>query len=603
MRFRNLLLSNFPFLEDDFDALTDYQLFCKMIAYVKKIYINNEKFVTELTANLEKMYEDGKFDSLIEEIVNLQITFTYDTVTDMKLATNLVNGCYTKTLGYNSIFDGGDAYYYIRTKTNEDTVDDIFILDLSDENLIAELIVKNNEVNVKQSGLTGNSSDDATSKLALLFGSGYDLYFPSGTYNTTSGITLISHNIRGHDSSDTIIKYNGVSNNSLITSNDLSKVMLKDICFDCGNLRDIVKTAINLYDTNGLKILDCEFKNGYGSQLRLNGSQNILIENCYFHDIDGATSNMGNCIYCHPVKNLTIKKCTCNNVHEDFLYLDGNPEDPVINVYVDNNNLHHTGYENNETSANCIGINGDCRNIFITNNIISNNINGIKTASRYDTLPSNIFINNNVINNNSQNGCGLGGYYISVNNNIVYNNNQDGIYCINANNVIVDNNKVYNNTRTGIYFNSVNHGNISKCQVFDNTSSGILCGVNSTYTCNNISISDCEVYKTDTGTQTTGIQMLYVNYAKVLSNKVYDNVVDVDIYRSTVTDLISQLNPTQGQSNVKSIMYSSGIPASGAYNTGDIVLFTTPTAGDYIGAVCVSGGSPGTWKYFGSISS
>ena len=62
MRFRNFVIQNFPFLEDDFDALTDYQLFCKMVAYVKKLYINNEKLLKEITANLEQMYEDGKFD-------------------------------------------------------------------------------------------------------------------------------------------------------------------------------------------------------------------------------------------------------------------------------------------------------------------------------------------------------------------------------------------------------------------------------------------------------------------------------------------------------------------------------------------------------------
>ena len=33
--FRNWVLENFPFLEDDFDALTDYELFCKVFEYIK----------------------------------------------------------------------------------------------------------------------------------------------------------------------------------------------------------------------------------------------------------------------------------------------------------------------------------------------------------------------------------------------------------------------------------------------------------------------------------------------------------------------------------------------------------------------------------------
>ena len=43
MKFRNFVMQNFPFLEDDFDALTDYELFCKMIAYVRKVYKDNTR--------------------------------------------------------------------------------------------------------------------------------------------------------------------------------------------------------------------------------------------------------------------------------------------------------------------------------------------------------------------------------------------------------------------------------------------------------------------------------------------------------------------------------------------------------------------------------
>lgn len=46
----------------------------------------------------------------------------------------------------------------------------------------------------------------------------------------------------------------------------------------------------------------------------------------------------------------------------------------------------------------------------------------------------------------------------------------------------------------------------------------------------------------------------------------------------------------------------SSAPASGTYLQGDIVWNTAPTAGGYVGWVCVSGGSPGTWKGFGAIA-
>jgi hypothetical protein len=43
-------------------------------------------------------------------------------------------------------------------------------------------------------------------------------------------------------------------------------------------------------------------------------------------------------------------------------------------------------------------------------------------------------------------------------------------------------------------------------------------------------------------------------------------------------------------------------PTSGAWRVGDIVYSSTPTAGNFIGFVCTTAGTPGTWKTFGPIS-
>ena len=48
MIFRNWVLQNFPFLEDDFDALTDYELFCKMVEYMKKSLDKVKEYQTQL---------------------------------------------------------------------------------------------------------------------------------------------------------------------------------------------------------------------------------------------------------------------------------------------------------------------------------------------------------------------------------------------------------------------------------------------------------------------------------------------------------------------------------------------------------------------------
>jgi hypothetical protein len=46
----------------------------------------------------------------------------------------------------------------------------------------------------------------------------------------------------------------------------------------------------------------------------------------------------------------------------------------------------------------------------------------------------------------------------------------------------------------------------------------------------------------------------------------------------------------------------SAVPSTGTYQTGAVIYFRNPSAGGFIGAVCISGGTSGTWKAFGVIS-
>lgn len=47
--------------------------------------------------------------------------------------------------------------------------------------------------------------------------------------------------------------------------------------------------------------------------------------------------------------------------------------------------------------------------------------------------------------------------------------------------------------------------------------------------------------------------------------------------------------------------YASAAPSAGTWQTGDIVWNSEPAATEYIGWVCVAGGTSGTWKGFGAI--
>lgn len=213
LSFRNLILmnmqqlTNFPYIENDFDALTDYELLCLVVKYLNDVisnqneqnasitrlynsflalqdYINDAKnemedafneldtYVRTFFANLDvqdeinnkldAMVEDGTLPEIITNYLNTKAAFCYDNIASLKSATNLVDGSYARTLGYYSINDGGSAFYKIRTKIVTDVTNEGSLVSLSDNTLVAELI-PTDTINVEVFGAKGDGvSDDTT---------------------------------------------------------------------------------------------------------------------------------------------------------------------------------------------------------------------------------------------------------------------------------------------------------------------------------------------------------------------------------------------------------------------------------------------------------
>lgn len=174
--FKWYILENFPFLEDSIDVLTNYQLFCKLgEMYNKEVdaintlgiqvegltdWFDNLDVQDEINNKLDDMAESGELEEIIGAYINANAILAFDTLADLKSATNLIGGSYAKTLGYYSINDGGGATYKIRSVTNQDTEDDAFIVALNDNTLVAELIIENNSVNFKQLGAKEETIDN-----------------------------------------------------------------------------------------------------------------------------------------------------------------------------------------------------------------------------------------------------------------------------------------------------------------------------------------------------------------------------------------------------------------------------------------------------------
>ena len=134
------------------------ELFVELQSYVNT-YFDNLDVQEEVNNKLDEMAESGQLTDIIAQYLGLAGMITFNTVAEMKLAENLVNGSKCATLGYHAVNDGGNAIYKVRTVTNEDVVDECTIIGLYDNLLIAELV---NPSNVNQFGAYGDNLHDDT---------------------------------------------------------------------------------------------------------------------------------------------------------------------------------------------------------------------------------------------------------------------------------------------------------------------------------------------------------------------------------------------------------------------------------------------------------
>ena len=237
MIFRDFVIQNFPFLEDDFDALTDYQLFCKMVGYMKKSlekidgyqveidkfseelktfenWFDNLDVTEEVNAKLDEMVEDGTMEELIAQYLQLTSLYVYNSVAELKSATNLVSGMNVKTLGYYGYNQGGEARYRIRNLALTDDVDEMFIIALSDETLVAEYVVENNQINILSVGCKGDLETDNTEMLQAVIDKCEDealkMIIPNGNFLVTDTLYI-----------DSKITIEGEGDNSLWSDNTI----------------------------------------------------------------------------------------------------------------------------------------------------------------------------------------------------------------------------------------------------------------------------------------------------------------------------------------------------------------------------------------------
>lgn len=357
--FKWFVLENFPFIEADFDALTEWQLFCKLGKEINKIidsqnvvgtemenvtnafidlqnyvnnYFKNLDVQDEINNKLNEMSEDGTLQEIISAYLNSKAIFGFDNVEEMKNATNLIDGSYAKTLGFYDKNDGGSGFYRIRNVTNKDDVDGGSLIALNNTNLVAELIT-NGSINIKQYGAkeTVNSyyENDISTYLEKCLNKYDEVYIPNGTYYLSSLTMNVNNkhligigNVKIYTNNAGLV-FSGTSTEPYI--NRVRELRIKNINF-LGENR--IGVGLTLRYFGECYIDDCRFAGLEKGLYLLNGSEfamnnSILIGNTISIDItkevnnddidaisinDCAISNSSTC-----VRTDSIRGCTFNN--------------------------------------------------------------------------------------------------------------------------------------------------------------------------------------------------------------------------------------------------------------------------------------------------
>lgn len=121
--FKGWVLENFPFMENDFDALTNYQVFCKIIEYINNIIVDVTaiedsiddviKLVNDIKAYVDEYLEDitdvkEEIEAINESIqsINTKVNKNSSDIVELKNYTdNLVSDTFTTLKNYIDLHD------------------------------------------------------------------------------------------------------------------------------------------------------------------------------------------------------------------------------------------------------------------------------------------------------------------------------------------------------------------------------------------------------------------------------------------------------------------------------------------------------------------
>lgn len=124
-------------------------------------YFNTLDVQEEINNKLDDMAESGQLEEIISAYLDAQSILGFDTIADLKGATNVINGSYARTLGKLTYDDTEGALYKIRLKTESDVVDDDLIVGLTNFDTLVGEKIGNKEIDDLEDEID-DTNDDLT---------------------------------------------------------------------------------------------------------------------------------------------------------------------------------------------------------------------------------------------------------------------------------------------------------------------------------------------------------------------------------------------------------------------------------------------------------
>lgn len=384
--FKWFILENFPYIEEDFDALTNWQLFCKLGKEMNKIiektnltgeqveqlttafnelkayidnYFENLDVQEEINNKLDEMAESGELTEIIAQYLQLAGILAYNSVAELKNAENVAEGSFVETYGYYTYNDGGSAKYKVRQVTNQDVEDDATIIALHDENLVAELIVDDSTIPVEVFGAKGDGTTDDTQAIqkAIDYCSQNNLtcFFNNKIYITTQPLEIYEVSVLSggvtNDEYNTQARIKNTTSNMIDITSNVVGAKIKNLCFVSDSTKQLYFLQEDTHALEWCEISNCGFREFY------------KVFDCYTLGcrFEKLWINYGHTMGTLHGSDNTMKDCWIGSPlatsSEDLLYLDGYGLSRLENLYF-------TGKVDNDTGCgNILKIDGYSTNL------------------------------------------------------------------------------------------------------------------------------------------------------------------------------------------------------------------------------------------------